>query len=73
MPTRKHVVELINLSGGGAMISGELNLMLWDHVELRARRAMDEIECAVRWIKDDRIGLEFAHETRLDCDAGDAR
>ena len=26
------------------------------------------VECAVRWLKGDRIGLEFEHETRLDCD-----
>ena len=25
------------------------------------------IECAVRWLRDDRIGLEFAHETQIDC------
>ena len=29
------------------------------------------IECAVRWLRGDRIGLEFAHETRLDCSAGE--
>jgi hypothetical protein len=26
------------------------------------------IEAAVRWLKDDRVGLEFAHETRIECD-----
>ena len=31
------------------------------------------IECAVRWIRGDRFGLEFAHETRIDCDARDPR
>src|SRR6476620_4171848 len=31
---RKHAIELINVSGGGAMISGDLDLKLWDPVEL---------------------------------------
>src|SRR6185437_8533180 len=58
-------VELINLSGGGAMISGAFEPMLWDRVDLHLGNH-GTIECAVRWVKDDRIGLEFAHETRLD-------
>ena len=58
-------VELINLSGGGAMIAGEFEPMLWDHVDLNlGNHGM--IECVVRWIREGRIGLEFAHETRLD-------
>jgi len=64
----EHVVDLVNLSAGGAMISGPLAAMLWDHVGLLVG-GEDEIDCAVRWIKGDKIGLEFAHETRLDCDA----
>ena len=63
----EHVVDLVNLSAGGAMLSGELAVMLWDHVGL-VLGGEDEIDCAVRWIKGDKIGLEFAHETRLDCD-----
>jgi hypothetical protein len=60
-----HEVELINLSGGGAMIGAAFEPMLWDRVNLHLGRHGD-IECAVRWIRDGRIGLEFAHETRLD-------
>jgi hypothetical protein len=63
----EHVVALINLSAGGAMIGGTLAVMLWDHVGL-VLGGEDEIDCAVRWIKGNKIGLEFAHETRLDCD-----
>lgn len=58
-------VELINLSGGGAMVAGDFEPMLWDHVELHLGNH-GTIECVVRWIRDGRIGLEFAHETRLD-------
>jgi hypothetical protein len=58
-------VELLNLSGGGAMIAGDLAPLIWDCVDLHLGNN-GTIECAVRWIRDGRIGLEFAHETRLD-------
>jgi hypothetical protein len=58
-------VELLNLSGGGAMIAGGFEPLLWDRVDLHLGHN-GTIECAVRWIRDGRIGLEFAHETRLD-------
>ena len=61
-----HVVDLINVSGGGAMISADIEVSLWDRAELFLGEGSG-IECAVRWIRDGRIGLEFAHETRLDC------
>jgi hypothetical protein len=63
-----HKIELINLSGGGAMIAGKLKAKLWDRVDL-VLGEYGEIESAVRWIRGDRIGLEFAHETRIDCPA----
>ena len=63
---KSHKVQLINLSGGGAMIEGAVKAKLWDRMELHL--ATDGvIECAVRWVKGNRVGLEFAHETRLDC------
>src|SRR5687767_11945175 len=31
---KRHVVELINLSHGGAMVAGNLKAKLWDKVEL---------------------------------------
>lgn len=63
---KSHKVELVNLSGGGAMIAGALKLNLWDKVELHLADGAS-LECAVRWIKEGRVGLEFAHETRIDC------
>ncbi|MFL6731357.1 MAG: PilZ domain-containing protein [Sphingomicrobium sp.] len=63
---KTHTVQLVNLSGGGAMIAGDLQPKLWDRVELHLGKD-GKIECAVRWLKGGRIGLEFAHETRLDC------
>lgn len=64
----EHQVDLINLSGGGAMIRADFAPRLWERVDLIFDEGA-EIECAVRWLRDDRIGLEFAHETRIDCDA----
>ena len=68
---KRHVVELINLSHGGAMVAGDVKVKLWDKVGLVLGEAdgAAEIECAVRWIRGDRIGLEFAHETRVECDS----
>lgn len=64
----EYAVQLINLSGGGAMVEGNFAPMLWDRVDLHLG---DDgvIECAVRWLRDDRVGLEFAHETQLGCSA----
>src|SRR5436189_3999651 len=63
-----HEVDLINLSGGGAMIRADFAPRLWERVDLLFDEGA-EIECAVRWLRGDRGGLEFAHETRIDCDA----
>ncbi len=65
--SEEHEVDLINLSGGGAMIRADFGPRLWERVDLILAEGA-EIECAVRWIRDDRIGLEFAHETRIDCE-----
>ena len=59
-------VDLINLSGGGAMIEADLTPELWDRFDLYLGDG-NPIECAVRWLRNGRIGLEFAHETHIDC------
>ena len=61
---RSYVVDLLNLSGGGAMIRTNVPLMLWKQVHLELGES-GSVECVVRWIRDDRIGLEFAHETQV--------
>lgn len=63
---RSFEVQLINVSGGGAMVSGDFKAKLWDKVQLHLGEN-GTIACAVRWIRGDRVGLEFAHETRIDC------
>ena len=69
---KRHVAELINLSHGGAMVAGDFKAKLWDVVALvlgaEEQPGPGEIECAVRWIRDGRYGLEFAHETQVECD-----
>lgn len=62
----EHEVSLVNLSAGGAMIRGTLDLKLWDNVELILGEG-GSIECAVRWVRRDKFGLEFAHETQIRC------
>lgn len=57
-------VTLVNLSGGGAMIEGAAGLSLWDRVELELG-SISRLEAVVRWLRGDRAGLEFAHETRI--------
>ena len=63
-----HDVQLINVSGGGAMISADFEVLPWDRLDLHLGDH-GTIECAVLWVKDGRLGLEFAQETRLDCSA----
>ena len=65
-----HEVELLNLSGGGAMVRGEIGARMWDKLWLVLNDSDNAtIECAVRWIRRDRLGLEFAHETQINGDA----
>ena len=61
-------VELINVSGGGAMVGGTFDAATSDLLDLHLGEN-GTIECAVCWIRDGRVGLEFAHETQLDCSA----
>jgi len=61
-----HDVEVVNLSAGGAMIRCDFAPRLWDILQLQLGEGPG-IECAVRWLRDDLVGLEFAHETQIDC------
>ena len=61
-------VELVNLSGGGAMIETGTPLTMWQKVHLTLGGEFT-VECAVRWIRGDRVGLEFAHETQIGGDS----
>lgn len=65
---RSIVADLLNLSGGGAMIRTNVPLTLWKQVHLELGEG-GSVECVVRWIREDRYGLEFAHETQVGGDA----
>ena len=65
---RSVAVDLVNLSGGGAMIATETPLTMWQKVHLTLGGEFT-VECAVRWIRGDRVGLEFAHETQIGGDS----
>lgn len=65
-----HDVQLLNLCSAGAMITASFEPMLWDRFELRLGEH-GTIDCSVVWIRNGRIGLEFARETRLDCPDGE--
>jgi len=64
--SKEYQVEIVNVSGGGAMIAADLQPNLGDCMDLHLGEG-GAIECAVRWIKGGRLGLEFAHETQLHC------
>ena len=64
---KRRSVDLVNLSGGGAMIATDAELQMWQKVHLIMGGEF-KIECAVRWIRGGRIGLEFAHETQIESD-----
>ncbi|MEP7315436.1 MAG: PilZ domain-containing protein [Sphingomicrobium sp.] len=64
---KNFTVDLVNLSGGGAMIQTDAPLAMWQKVTLMLGEC-DGLDCAVLWIKGDRVGLEFAPETQI---AGD--
>ena len=65
-----HDVQLINVCGGGAMVAADLEALPWDKAELHVGDN-GTIRCAVLWIKNGRVGLTFAEETRLDCSEGE--
>lgn len=64
---KAHKVELINLSAGGAMIRCPFAPKLWDLIELELGEGQS-LQAAVRWLRGGLAGLEFAHETRIECD-----
>ena len=65
---REQAITLVNLSGGGAMLEGAAGVRLWDRVELQFGTC-GRLEAIVRWVRGERIGVEFAHETRIEARA----
>jgi hypothetical protein len=67
---REREAEVINLSGGGAMIECDLEPNIGECLEVHLGEE-GTVDCMVRWIKDGRLGLEFAHETKLQCSSNE--
>ena len=61
-----HDVRVVNVCGGGAMITASFEPRLWEKLELRLGDH-GSVEWSVIWIRNGRVGLEFAEQTRLDC------
>ena len=62
-------VNVINFSSNGVQIETELKASIADSL-LVSFEGCEAIECSVRWVREDRIGLEFAAETQILADAG---
>jgi len=61
---RKIEVEVVNVSGHGVMIQSDIEPQPGERIHIRFEDC-NQTRCAVRWIKDRQIGLEFAEETVL--------
>lgn len=61
----KFEVAVVNVSAGGAMIeAGALDAQIGEPIEIRFADC-DFSRCVVRWIRADRIGIEFCEETTI--------
>jgi hypothetical protein len=59
---KKHAVRVVNVSSRGAMIETEIAPRIGESLDI-VFSDDNRTRCAVRWIREGRIGLEFVHET----------
>src|SRR3954454_22127267 len=61
---KRHVVRVVNVSSRGAMIEADIEPHIGESLDILFT---DETKtrCAVRWIREERIGVEFVNETIL--------
>lgn len=59
---KKHEVQLVNISSHGAMIASDLLPRIGENVTIQIDDT-NRIACAVRWVRDGRLGVEFRQET----------
>ena len=62
-------LRIVNLSSNGIQVATEREAEINETIDIVLGECAP-VECAVRWIKDDQIGLEFSPETRLLTEAG---
>ena len=58
---RKHVVRLVNLSRGGAMVIFAAMPHIGEEVRLHLL-GRSQVKAHVRWVRDGRIGVNFAEQ-----------
>lgn len=61
---RKHQVPVINVSSNGVMIETHLEPWIGESMEIQFGEC-NRTKCVVRWIRDNRMGLEFNDETTI--------
>ena len=61
---RKYVVPVINVSPSGIMIKTDIDPWIGDELAIQFSDC-NPTKCVVRWIRDQRIGLEFREETTI--------
>lgn len=61
---RHHDVSVANVSRHGAMIVSDIDPRIGERLQIRFDDC-NRTECAVRWLRGGRIGLEFARETEI--------
>ena len=59
---RKHMARVINVSPHGAMVQSDIEPRIGDTVEIQFAEC-NRTKCVVRWMKGNRLGLEFVNET----------
>lgn len=59
---RRHEVDVVNVSSRGAMIIAPIEPRIGEKIDIQFADS-NRTRCVVRWIRDDRIGLEFVNET----------
>jgi hypothetical protein len=66
---RKHEVRVVNVSSRGAMIECDIEPRIGESLDIQFSED-NRTRCVVRWIREQRIGLEFADEVIVwDCSA----
>src|SRR3569623_2140890 len=61
---KRHAVRVVNVSSRGAMIEADIEPRIGESLDILFT-GENKTRCAVRWIREGRIGVEFVHETIL--------
>ena len=61
---RKYDVAVINVSRNGAQVEAALDPRIGERLEIRFE-GCNRTLCFVRWVRGDRVGIEFARETMV--------